>query len=143
MREIHFLSKPNLSITPLIKPHSTLSNALLMSSLMDMKLSFPLVSWFRQCISSNATRTLSVISLSKVKEGALVFGYNICKDCSQAVSEDLGDELIGNIAEVDWLKLRHSGGMVSFGDEGYVCFFLFYSHEEVGVKYIENYVSNI
>ena len=56
--------KPNLFMILSKQGHSTRSKALLMSSLIAMRPSFPFLRWLMQCIVSNATRTLSVINLS-------------------------------------------------------------------------------
>ena len=66
IRLTHFEQKPSFSITLLIKHHSTLSEVLLISSLTAIKPYFPIVLWFRKCISSMATSTLSVIRRSGV-----------------------------------------------------------------------------
>lgn len=55
--------KPNLSIILSRQGHLAWSKALLMSSLIAMRTSFPLLYWLMQCIISKATRTLSVINL--------------------------------------------------------------------------------
>ena len=64
---IHLVLKPILSITLWMKNHSTLSKALLMSSLVAMKPSLPAFLWFKKCINSKATSTLLVMSRSEMK----------------------------------------------------------------------------
>lgn len=55
---------PNLVMILSKQGHLTRSKALLMSSLIAMRPSFPFLRWLMQCIVSNTTRTLSMINLS-------------------------------------------------------------------------------
>ena len=67
IREIHLSAKPNFTISFSKKTHSTLSYALLISSLRAINPNFPFLLFFRWWSVSNATRMLSEINLSDMK----------------------------------------------------------------------------
>ena len=80
IRFTHFLSKPILCMISRRQPHSTLSNALLMSSFKAISPILPFLFWFKWCMVSKVTKTLSVIRRSIMKAlwcSLTIFGRNL------------------------------------------------------------------